>query len=112
MTEFSGVWVPIVTPFRDDRVDRPAMAHLVERFVRAGCAGLVVGATTGEASALAEDEKAAVLDTVLEAAAGRVKVLMGMSGTDTRTMAAQARQWARLPVTGLLVTPPSYVRPS
>ncbi len=112
MTEFSGVWVPIVTPFRDDRVDRPAVAHLVERFVRAGCAGLVVGATTGEASALAEDEKAAVLDTVLEAAAGRVKVLMGVSGTDTRTMAAQARRWARLPVAGLLVTPPSYVRPS
>lgn len=112
MTVFSGVWVPIVTPLRDDRVDRPAVRRLVERFVQAGCAGLVVGATTGEASALDQDEKAAVLDTVLEAAGGRVKLLMGVSGTDTRTMAAHARQWARLPVAGLLVTPPSYVRPS
>ena len=112
MTEFSGVWVPIVTPLRDDRVDRPAVRRLVERFVQAGCAGIVVGATTGEASALDQDEKAVVLDTVLEAAGGRAPVLMGVSGTDTRTMSAQARHWARQPVAGLLVTPPSYVRPS
>ena len=111
MTEFSGVWIPIVTPLRDDRVDRPAVRRLVERFVQAGCAGIVVGATTGEASALDQDEKAVVLDAVLEAAAGRAPVLMGVSGTDTRTMSAQARHWARLPVAGLLVTPPSYVRP-
>ena len=112
MTEFSGVWIPIVTPLRDDRVDRPAVRRLVERFVQAGCAGIVVGATTGEASALDQDEKAVVLDAVLEAAAGRAPVLMGVSGTDTRTMSAQARHWARQPVAGLLVTPPSYVRPS
>ena len=29
MTEFSGVWVPIVTPLRDDRVDRPAVRRLL-----------------------------------------------------------------------------------
>ena len=112
MNGFSGIWVPIVTPLRDDRIDRPAVRRLVERFVQAGCAGLVVGATTGEASALDQDEKATMLDTVLEAAAGRVKVLMGVSGTDTRTMTEQARHWARQPVAGLLVTPPAYVRPS
>jgi 4-hydroxy-tetrahydrodipicolinate synthase len=112
MSEFSGIWIPIVTPLREDRVDRPAVRRLVERFVQAGCAGLVVGATTGEASALDQDEKSAMLDTVLEAAAGRLKVLMGVSGTDTRAMSEQARHWARLPVAGLLVTPPAYVRPS
>lgn len=112
MTGFSGVWVPLVTPLRADRLDRPAVRLLVERFVAAGCRGLVVGATTGEASALDEDEKSDLLDTVLEAAGGRVGVLMGVSGTDTRTMRAQAVRWAGRPLAGLLVTPPAYVRPS
>ena len=51
--DFSGVWIPIVTPFREGRIDHGALGALVGRLDANGVAGFVVCATTGEASAMA-----------------------------------------------------------
>ena len=42
MTDFSGLWIPLVTPFRDDRVDEVALARLLEHNDRAGCRGVAL----------------------------------------------------------------------
>ena len=63
-TIFSGVWIPIVTPFREGRVDHGALAALVKRLAAAGVAGFVVCATTGEAPLLSDDERV-VVDALL-----------------------------------------------
>jgi len=62
--DFSGVWIPIVTPFRDQRVDTTALAALVRRLSGQGIAGFVVCATTGEAPLLDDAERDLVLATV------------------------------------------------
>jgi 4-hydroxy-tetrahydrodipicolinate synthase len=112
MQKFSGIWVPLVTPFGPDgAVDAAALTGLVRRLVEAGVHGFVVCGTTGEPAALSDAEKAVVLDTVL-AACGDRPVLMGASGITPSEVAAQCKQWSGRRIAGFLVPPPCYVRPT
>jgi len=112
MHAFSGIWVPVVTPFSaDGSVDVHGLAALVRRLVDAGIHGLVVCGTTGEAATLSGDEQALVLRVVCTAA-GDTPVVMGLSGVSPHQVAAQCTRWRDEPVVGFLVPPPSYVRPS
>ncbi|TXH02631.1 MAG: 4-hydroxy-tetrahydrodipicolinate synthase [Nevskiaceae bacterium] len=109
---FEGIWLPLITPFRDGAVDLAAARLLVDFYAGAGVHGLVICGTTGEAATLSADEKLRWLDAVLDAAAGRLPVAMGTGSSDT---AASVRALAPLnarPLAGLLVTPPAYTRPS
>lgn len=109
--DFSGLWIPLVTPFRDGGVDHPALAGLVERLAPTGIAGFVVCGSTGEAAALDEDEQLAVLDTVARAAPSMPRI-MGISGYHLGKTLAWVRRLGALGLAGLLVPAPSYVRPS
>ena len=112
MQEFSGIWVPVVTPFtREGAVDTTALAGLVDGLVRAGVHGLVVCATTGEAATLADGEKARVLEAVSQAGAG-LPILMGVSGVAPLEVAGQCERWRAGRIAGFLVPPPYYVRPT
>ena len=110
-TDFSGLWVALVTPFRDGAVDHSALAALVRRLASDGVTGFVPCGSTGEAAALDEAEQLAVLDTVLEAAGG-LPVVMGVSGYHLGKATAWARKLSERPLAGLLVSAPHYVRPS
>jgi 4-hydroxy-tetrahydrodipicolinate synthase len=117
MVSFSGIWVPLVTPFRADgsgrgAVDHMALRGLVERCVVAGVSGLVALGTTGEPSSLDDDEQDAVLATIFDAAAGRLPVIVGLAGNNASAMLPRLRAWAHLDVAGWLVPAPYYVRPS
>jgi len=110
-TRFTGLWIPLVTPLRDDRVDHDALAALVRRLAADGVAGFVVGATTGEAPLLDDAERGAVLATVLRHTT--LPVAMGAAGntaTEVLRRIASAREHGE-PV-AFLVPPPGYLRPS
>jgi 4-hydroxy-tetrahydrodipicolinate synthase len=112
MQEFSGIWVPVVTPFAPDgAVDSRGLAALVRHLVDAGIHGIVVCGTTGEAAMLGDDEKARVLATA-EGACGDVPVVMGVTDVSPLEVAKQCRQWSAHRLAGFLVPPPYYVRPS
>ena len=109
---FSGLWIPLVTPFQDDgTVDHPALAALTARLRSQGVSGFVACGSTGEAAALDKDEQRAVLETVLEAAQG-LPVAMGLSGYHLGHVLAFVQDLARYPLAGLLVPAPHYIRPS
>lgn len=109
--DFSGLWIPLVTPFRDDAVDHAALAALVRHYAAAGVRGFVACGSTGEAAALDKAEQLAVLDTVLQAA-GSLPVVMGLSGYHLGQAAAWVRELCTRPIAGLLVPAPHYIRPS
>jgi len=112
MVDFSGIWVPLVTPFCNGQVDQPALHRLVQHLAAQGVAGFVACGSTGEAAMLDEAEQDAVLATTL-AAAGHVPVLMGLSGVDAERIAQRARRLAEThSVAGWLLTAPAYVKPS
>lgn len=107
-----GIWIPLVTPFRDDRVDLPALSRLVRHLAAQGVAGFVACGSTGEAAMLDPAEQASVLATTLAAANG-LPVLMGLAGTRPEAVAARAIEWAsQHAVAGFLLAAPAYVRPS
>ena len=110
MTSFTGIWVPLVTPFQHGEIDIAALQALVRRFTAAGIAGLVVCGSTGEAAALSEDEQLTVLDAVLQATDCRV--VMGLAGNNMRSVLGRLQQMQRRPLAGILAPPPYYIRPS
>jgi 4-hydroxy-tetrahydrodipicolinate synthase len=125
MSIFSGIWVPLITPFADGVVDHAALRALVRRYADAGIAGIVALGTTGEPAALDAAEQDTVLATILDAAqAGRagadastdarpaLPVVVGVSGNNTQSMRERIAQLNSLPVAGLLMAAPYYIRPS
>lgn len=108
---FSGLWIPLVTPFHNNAVDHTALRTLVQHLVPQGIAGIVVCGSTGEAAALSADEQLAVLDTVAQAAPG-LPLVMGLSGYHLPDTLDWARTLNTRRLAGLLVPAPHYIRPS
>ena len=109
--DFTGLWIPLVTPFRDDAVDHGALSALVRRLSTQGVAGFVVCGSTGEAAALDEDEQIAVLATVRQAAPALPRI-MGLGGENLRHVLRRLKQLSTQDLHGILVPPPSYIRPA
>lgn len=111
---YTGIWVPIVTPFADDSarsVDYGALYTLVARYRALGVAGFVACGSTGEAAALTDQEQADVLDTVRAAADG-LPVVMGVSGSALGPVRERMLRLAEHRPAAFLVAAPSYIRPS
>lgn len=108
---FSGIWVALVTPFKNGMVDHAALTDLARHIVAAGVAGLVVCGSTGEAAALSEDEALEVLHTVI-AAVPTCPLIMGLAGNNMVDVLRRQHQIMQRPICGLLVTAPYYIRPS
>jgi 4-hydroxy-tetrahydrodipicolinate synthase len=111
--DFSGLWIPLVTPFCADTgaVDHAALKRLLAHYRPTGIAGYVVCGSTGEAAALGKNEQWDVLNTVLEHADG-LPVVMGYSGYNLVEALAFVHHANTLPLAGLLVAAPHYIRPS
>ncbi len=109
--DFSGLWIPLVTPFADGEVDHAGLRRLVAHYQGSGIAGLVVCGSTGEAAALDEDEQLAVLHTVTLQAPS-LRVVMGLSGYHLGKTTTRIRALGALGIAGILLPAPSYIRPS
>jgi 4-hydroxy-tetrahydrodipicolinate synthase len=110
-TDFSGLWIPLVTPFDQGKVDYPALKRLVAHYRAKGIAGLVVCGSTGEAAALDEDEQLQTLQTVM-GEAPNLPLIMGLSGYHLGKTAARIKALGALGLAGILLPAPSYIRPS
>jgi len=114
-TLFTGLWIPLVTPFtpfvQADAVDHTALGKLVRHYKDCGVSGFVACGTTGEAAALSKAEQHAVLATVL-ASAGDLPVAMGVGGYNLPEAIATAQAACAQGAKALLVAAPHYIRPS
>jgi 4-hydroxy-tetrahydrodipicolinate synthase len=109
---FAGCTVALVTPFRDGAVDEPALRKLVEWHVAQGTPILSPVGTTGESPTLSHDEHERVIALVVEAAAGRAKVLPGTGSNSTSEAIRLTRFAARAGADGALLVAPYYNRPT
>jgi 4-hydroxy-tetrahydrodipicolinate synthase len=112
-TRFTGVGTALVTPFRKDgSIDDAAMRRLVRRQLDAGIHFLSPCGTTGEAPTLSHAEKIRVVELVVEENAGRVPVLAGAGGYDTRDTIALIRDMEKAGADGILSVTPYYNKPT
>ena len=112
-TPFTGVGTALITPFtRDGSVDEAAVKHLARRQIEAGVHFLSPCGTTGEAPTLTHRDKLRVVELVLGEAKGKVPVLAGAGGYDTREAIELARDMERVGADGILSVTPYYNKPT
>src|SRR5271166_3037233 len=110
---FTGCGTALVTPFRQDQsLDEGTLRRLVRRQIDAGINFLVPCGTTGESPTLTRAEHLHVVEITLEEAQGRVPVLGGAGGYNTREVIDLARELEHLGVDGILSVTPYYNKPT
>ncbi len=92
-SDFAGLSVAIVTPFRDGKIDSDALKQQVEFQLAAGTNCIVPVGTTGESPTLSHPEHERVISEVIQAVAGRAKVMAG-TGSNSTAEAISLTQWA------------------
>ena len=109
---FHGAIVAIVTPFRNGKVDGPALKKLVEFQIAGGTDGIVPCGTTGESPTLSFEEHERVIDLVVAAAAGRVPVIAGTGSNNTKEAVVLTRYARKAGADAALVITPYYNKPT
>lgn len=111
---FRGTYTVLITPFTEDggAVDLKALERLVEFQIAEGIDGLIPLGSTGEFLSVSREERTAITETVVRAAAGRVPVLMGTGAEDTREVVALSREAESLGADGVMIVPPFYSVPT
>jgi len=92
-SEFGGLGVAIVTPFRDGQLDVAKLREQIEFQIAAGTNVLVPVGTTGESPTLTHEEHERVISEVVQMAAGRCKVMAG-TGSNSTAEALRLTRWA------------------
>jgi 4-hydroxy-tetrahydrodipicolinate synthase len=111
--QWTGCGTALVTPFdQNGNVDEQAVRRLVRRQIEAGIHFLVPCGTTGESPTLTHDERVRVVELVVEEAAGKVPVLAGAGGYDTREVIQTGRRMREVGADGLLSVTPYYNKPT
>lgn len=106
---FTGCATALVTPFLPDgSLDEEALRRLIALQLDAGIDALVLLGTTGEPNTLSMDEREHVITIGLEAACGRIPVLVGTGSNDTRRAIEYAKQAKKLGAQGQLSVTPYY----
>jgi 4-hydroxy-tetrahydrodipicolinate synthase len=109
---FQGSFVAMVTPFRNGKVDEAKLRELVELHVANGTDGLIPCGTTGESPSLHHDEHRRVVEIVVEAARGRIRVVAGTGSNSTAEAIDLTKHAERAGAAGALVVNPYYNKPT
>jgi 4-hydroxy-tetrahydrodipicolinate synthase len=108
-----GTGVALVTPFREDgAVDEAALQNLVNFVIDNGVQYLVSLGTTGETATLSKEEKKTVFERTVQAAAGRVPVVIGIGGNNTSELLEAFSYFDLSKATAILSASPYYSKPS
>ena len=109
---FQGSFVAMVTPFRNGKVDEAKLRELVEFHIAHGTDGLIPCGTTGESPGLTHDEHRRIVEVVIEAARGRIRVVAGTGSNSTAEAIELTKHAERAGAAGALVVNPYYNKPT
>lgn len=110
-----GLWLPLVTPFRDGELDEASLQRLVRHYAAQPIDGLILAATSGEGLTLGMTELerlVALTRTELAGSKHYMPICLGLSGGHTRKMCDTLDETAAWPIDGYLISSPYYSRPS
>lgn len=102
----------LVTPFKNGEPDLKTLKSLVEWHIEQGSNALAPVGTTGESPTLSHDEHKIVVETVVEAAAGRVPVIAGAGSNNTAEAISLMQHAAQVGADAALVVTPYYNKPT
>ncbi len=109
--KLEGVWLPIITPFRNGPIDYEAYAQLIDYFISKGISGLIPLGTTGESPTVSETEVEELVDKTMSVVDRRIPVFAGVGGNHTAKVLKMLKVVAQYEVDGVLSVCPYYNRP-
>ncbi|WP_100487734.1 4-hydroxy-tetrahydrodipicolinate synthase [Sporolactobacillus pectinivorans] len=111
--DFGRMLTAIVTPFDENgNLSLNRTTILLEHLIETGSDGVVVCGTTGESPTLTDDEKLTLFDHIVKVAAGRIKVIVGTGGNNTRQSVQFSQRAAKLGVDAVMAVAPFYNKPN
>src|ERR1700738_3470879 len=111
-TFLHGLWLPLVTPFRNGEIDETSLRRLARHYAALPVNGLILAATTGESLTLEPRETERLVFTVRDEVGGNLPVCLGLSGSDTRALLDTLDKTAAWPIDEYFMSCPYYSRPS
>ena len=109
---FKGVFVAIVTPFKNGEIDEEALRGLIDFQIAGGVDGIVPCGTTGESATLNHEEHDQVIRIAVDACKGKASVLAGTGSNSTQEAIQLSRNAKNAGADGLLQITPYYNKPN
>ena len=109
---FEGSFVAIVTPFKNGKIDAPALSGLIEFHIENGTNGIVPCGTTGESATLDHAEHEEVVRITVETCKGRIPVLAGTGSNSTHEAVELTQSAQKIGADGALLLTPYYNKPT
>jgi 4-hydroxy-tetrahydrodipicolinate synthase len=110
-----GLWLPLVTPFRDGALDERSLRRLTRHYSGQAVDGFILGATSGEGMTLRDAELerlVAIVHDEMVTGPNKLPICLGLSGADTSRLKDRLDETADWPIDFYLIASPYYVRPS
>lgn len=104
--------VALVTPFRDGKVDEPALEKLLDFHIAANTDVIIPCGTTGESATMSHEEHRQVMSLVVDYVAGRVPVVCGAGSNNTEEALGLVQHAKKIKADGVLVVTPYYNKPT
>lgn len=105
---FKGCGTAICTPFDEDGVNLKEFEKLIEFQIQNKVDGIIVCGTTGEASTMTMEEKIATIKCAVKTSNGRIPIIAGTGGNNTKQVIETSKLIEELGVDGLLIVTPYY----
>ena len=110
---FIGTGVAIITPFKENVVDYPALANIIDHVINGGVNYIVALGSTGETATLNEAEARDILDFCIKHINNRVPLVAGnFGGNDTKELVKKIKDYNFDGVAAILSSSPAYIKPS
>jgi 4-hydroxy-tetrahydrodipicolinate synthase len=111
MNRLKGVWLPIITPFSNKKIDYKSYKKLIDFYAPKGISGLIPNGTTGECPTVEDYEFEELLEKTVEFNNNRVPIYYGLGGNNTNKILKQLKVVEKYKVDGILSVSPYYSRP-
>lgn len=109
---FKGTFTAIVTPFKNGKMDLPALDRIVRAQVKGGVEGIVPAGTTGESPTISFEEHIQLIEESVRLAGGKVKVIAGTGGNSTEEAIYLTKAAEKAGADGSLQVAPYYNKPT
>jgi len=108
-----GIIVPILTPVDEmENIDEARLRAQVDFVINGGVLGILAFGSNGEFYMVEEEEMLHALDIMIDQAAGRVPVYMGIGGISTKKCIRIAKAAVNAGADGISVLQPMFLKPT
>ncbi len=109
--QLTGVWLPLITPFKDDKIDFGSYKRMIDYYADKGISGFIPLGTTGEIPVLSDYEFEEMIEKTVEYTRGRLPIYAGVGGNYTAKVIKKVKIAEYYDIKGILSVCPYYNRP-